>query len=446
MSTKNTDTRTGDIKKFEVYSNKGGTAVDLSGGIVDLRYYESVLSNTVSMTAVVMDTGFKADGDGNAALTDKGVLDGLPIRGGEQTVVKIVDSKDDANELSFSGETSFYVNRVRAGNPNVNQDMFILDFSSRELFANEQSRVVQRYDGKISENVKKILEDNDGLKVEKEITVDETLIDYNFIGNDRKPFYICTWLASKSVPAGKGEKGAAAGYFFYETYDGFNFRSIDALFDQEYKKKYLYNDNNETKDGFEKVVSYNIDRDVDLHQNLVLGTYANRSLFFDFYAMDYKVREYSYDDNQKDKLIVAGSDGIDSVADEFRTPVSRLMNHVLDVGTLPPGKDISSQLSNWKNSPFDPTYDATNTMVQSIMRYNQMFTIKINIVIAGDFTLRAGDLIYCEFPQVTGDPNKEKNEQSGGIYMISSLCHRITSEDTFTSLTLVRDSFGRKPF
>jgi len=82
MSTKNTDTRTGDIKKFEVYSNKGGTAVDLSGGIVDLRYYESVLSNTVSMTAVVMDTGFKADGDGNAALTDKGVLDGLPIRVG----------------------------------------------------------------------------------------------------------------------------------------------------------------------------------------------------------------------------------------------------------------------------------------------------------------------------------------------------------------------------
>ena len=32
--------------------------------------------------------------------------------------------------------------------------------------------------------------------------IDSTAIDYNFIGNDRKPLYVCTWLASKSVPIG----------------------------------------------------------------------------------------------------------------------------------------------------------------------------------------------------------------------------------------------------
>ena len=30
--------------------------------------------------------------------------------------------------------------------------------------------------------------------------------------------------------------------------------------------------------------------------------------------------------------------------------------------------------------------------------------------------------------------------------MIASLCHRITPRDTFTSMTLVRDSFGRKSY
>ena len=122
------------------------------------------------------------------------------------------------------------------------------------------------------------------------------------------------------------------------------------------------------------------------------------------------------------------------------------MSHVLDVGTLPPGKDLDAQLANWKDSPFNPTYDAANTMVQSIMRYNQMFLIKINVIIPGDFSLRAGDLIHCEFPKLEGSSNKDVNKETGGIYMIASLCHRITPRETFRSMTLVRDSFGRKPF
>jgi hypothetical protein len=75
-----------------------------------------------------------------------------------------------------------------------------------------------------------------------------------------------------------------------------------------------------------------------------------------------------------------------------------------------------------------------------------MFTIKINIVVPGDFSLKAGQLIHCDFPELTIDKDTEVNGQSGGIYMIASLCHRVTPRDTFTSLSLVRDTFGRKPF
>ena len=67
-------------------------------------------------------------------------------------------------------------------------------------------------------------------------------------------------------------------------------------------------------------------------------------------------------------------------------------------------------------------------------------------MIAGDFSLRAGDLIYCEFPKLSTEPNTQVNKKSGGLYMISSLCHNLTPRETYTSLTLVRDTFGRKPF
>ena len=353
-----------------------------------------------------------------------------------------------------------YVNRVRNVIAGTQKDVYSMDFSSRELFANEQCRVVKRYDGKISDNIKEILQKDTskgaGIKTKKKITCDDTRVNYNFIGNDKKPFYICTWLASKSIPEKAGDLGGAAGYLFYETHDGFNFRSIDALFKQQSKGNYLYSntdDNPKEYDG--KIISYDIDKDIDLQNNLTIGAYSNRTLFFDFYAMNYKVRNFNVDSSggadskeggSKGKIDTLGKDDIDSVADEFRKPISRLMHRVLDVGTLPLGKDADEQLETWKDKPGDATYDATQTMVQSVMRYNQMFSIKINIMIAGDFSLRAGDLIHCEFPELSVEPNTKVNKKSGGLYMISSLCHNITPRETYTSLTLVRDTFGRKPF
>jgi len=447
-------TRTGNIREFKIFQAKdGGNMVDASGAVVDIKYYEDVLSNSVSLSAIITETG-ESD---NEKVGNKGILNGLPVRGGEPSTIVIEDH--DGNKLSFKDDSKLYVNRVRNVIPGTQKDVYSIDFTSRELFANEQCRVVRRYDGKISENIKEILEKStsgdSGIKTKKKVTVDNSN-SYNFIGNDRKPFYICTWLASKSAPDRGDLKGGTAGYLFYETYDGFNFRSIDLLFEQKPKGNYLYSnteDNPEEYDG--KIISYDIDRNIDLQNNLLMGTYSNRTLFFDFYAMNYEVRNFNVDSTNpakseeggsKGKVVSGGTEDLDYVSDEFRKPISRLMNRVKDVGTLPNGKNIIEQLKSWKDKASEATFDAEDIMVQSLMRYNQLFSIKINIMIAGDFSLRAGDLIHCEFPELSVDPNTDVNRQTGGIYMISSLCHNITPRKTYTSLTLVRDTFGRKSF
>ena len=84
-------------------------------------------------------------------------------------------------------------------------------------------------------------------------------------------------------------------------------------------------------------------------------------------------------------------------------------------------------------------------MVQSIMRYNQLFTIKTQITIPGDFSIKAGDLVTLDVPELKGSPTKELNPESGGIYMVASVCHRVTPGSSLTSLDLVRDSYGKKP-
>ena len=164
----NLSTRTGNIREFKIFQAKdGGNSADASGVVVDIKYYENILSNTVSLSAIITESG-ESD---NEKMGNKGILNGLPVRGGEPSTIVIEDY--DGNKLSFKDDSKLYVNRIRNVIPGTQKDVYSLDFSSRELFANEQCRVVKRYDGKISENVKKILTEatsgSVGIKTKKNV-------------------------------------------------------------------------------------------------------------------------------------------------------------------------------------------------------------------------------------------------------------------------------------
>ena len=86
----------GDIRQFDIFQSKdGGKSIDASGGVVDIKYYEDILSNSVSLSAVIVETGESDD----KKLGNVGILDGLPIRGGEPSHIVIADH--DKNVLKF---------------------------------------------------------------------------------------------------------------------------------------------------------------------------------------------------------------------------------------------------------------------------------------------------------------------------------------------------------
>ncbi len=419
----------GSIDIFNLRSNVNNDTVDISAGVVEYNYYESVLSNTISATATVVETGNNSESGKN------GTLDSLPIRGGERARIKVSDNQGGTLDVPL------YVNRARDAIPGTQQDFYILDFASQEYFANTQTRVTKRYEGKISDHISSIL--GDVLPVSGEVDVDETSLEYNFIGNDRKPFYVCTWLASKSVPA-QGV-GGAAGFLFFQTRDGFHFKSIDNLFRGSSVKKFNFNNTGDKVAGNDaNVLNYTIESDTELHQNLTLGTYNNKSIFFDFLSMNYKEVSYSIEQQSGD-VEVAGrkGDSYNFVAKEFTRTPSRFMTHILDIGVNPKGTG-DKQLENQKSNPGEPNLQVEDTAVQSIMRYNQLFSVKAQITIAGDFSIKAGDLVECSFPELSGADLTNTNDQSGGIYMVAHVCHRITPKSTFTSLGLVRDSYGKR--
>ena len=174
------------------------------------------------------------------------LYNGFPLRGGERVLLKIAGNSDVNKEgLDFSKNPKdyFYVASITNVLIDSGKEIFTLNLVPREAITNETTRVGKKFPGSqpISDSVKNILKEY--LKTDKLGTIDKTQNPYGFLGNLKNPFTILTWLSSKGVPATTG-KNASAGYLFYQTKDGFNFRSIDDLIDQNpYKNKFVYTPN-----------------------------------------------------------------------------------------------------------------------------------------------------------------------------------------------------------
>ena len=434
------------IKKLTAKNQKTGRESDLAGGLVDFRYYESILSNFITARLIVADTGSSVPVDGEL----KNVLDGLPIRGGENVDLNMLDP--EGNQIKLVGSTGgdgLYVNRVKEGltSEDMQKTITVYDLCTKEFFANEQTRVPGRYSGKISESVRKILKDR--LKTDKNLDIEETSNSYNFIGNDKKPFYTVSWLMTKCIPA-DGAYGKTAGFLFFETKEGFKFKSLETLIgptqgggssNKKKAKKFQYTGRDSTKRNFKKIINYKINKNIDVQEKLAIGAYNNTTTFFNPYDFTIKSKDFSMSEDQVGKVKSAGTD-IAFVAKEFRMGPTRGMSAVLDMGTLPIGKDAKEQVENWNKDKENLNDKVRERMSQAITRYNQVFSVSLDVLIEGDFSLKAGDTIYCEFPDVSS--KKKVSKETSGLYLIASLCHKVAGGKAFTSLNLIRDSFGKK--
>ena len=80
------------------------------------------------------------------------------------------------------------------------------------------------------------------------------------------------------------------------------------------------------------------------------------------------------------------------------------------------------------------------------MRYNQLFSSTVTVTVGGDFSLHAGDAIFIDGPTLKAETtsNDDFDRKDGGVYIISDLAHYISPKETYTKMSLIRDSTGRK--
>ena len=428
-------TQPAQVSKANITPNNGGPPVSLTGGFVQIMYYESILQDSIKVDFIYADTGNSLNG--------KSVMEGLPMVGTEDFQLEF----EDIQEVKL--EFNLIVNKITPKMVDTAKTIVTLNLVSEEFIRNEEgaSRINVRMDGKLSDHITNILENF--LITEKELHVEETANNFNFVGNNKKPFYILNWLSKFGVPAaGSGQMGQTAGYFFWETSEGFHFKSIDSLFSKEenpIKKKFIFNGSDDSKgipEGYDgKILQQATDNRIDYQNKIRMGAYGTKLVVFNPFDCFYEVVPQTAEETEGGTT--GGGEALPVFNKKFKNPsdeenFTRTTFMLIDTGTLPSG-DNKEQVD--KNE--EPNFEAQVVLNQGIRRYNQMFSQKMEVTLGGDFDLHAGDAISIDTPSVQSETDDEVNEETGGRYVIADLCHYISNKETYTKLNLVRDSFGR---
>ena len=415
-------------------ANDQSQDVDIRNGVMSIDYYEDIFSPTVTAKIVVYNTGDSIEGkDGKL----QSIYNGLPLRGGERVSIRIAPNTEDNGGLDFSEnyQDYLYVSSITNVITEAKKESFTLNLVSREALTNETTRVPIKFPSSstIDVSVKKILEDY--LKTEKEIDADPTSNAYGFIANMRKPFNIITWLASKGV-----SEQDNAGFFFYQTQDGYQFKSIDNLINQEPKAEYTYTEVNvsdtERNNDF-NILTYATNKNQNLLEKLRLGAYSSFIATYDPLESKFNLPQqavFNFDDqdapNLGEKLTKKELPTIDDTSERTLGDIpSRVMTMVLDRGVLEKGVKT------------DKNADPMKYQAQSLMRYNTLNTQELHMQVPLNTNLRAGDTIKCMFPKITSQDEDIDDEQSG-LYLIREIRHHFGTTRSETSMKLIRDTFG----
>ena len=401
--------------------------VPIQGKILNFNYYESIYSPMVTGSIAIEDTGGSVENDLGILATIK---DGMKITGFEEVSFLVTTRY---GELDFT-KYPLIVTGSPANLDESNRQVALLNMVSKTEIDSIKKPLTRNYpEAPISETVTKIL--NKELKISKDkLDIEKTQNQDKIKGNHLGALDCILKMCKKSIPA----EGKDPGYFFYETQDGFNFRSIDGLikkgiesFDnEEYAKMHTYyyfgalaaKLDDEYGNDFKVLTTPIVRRDEDQVKAMQQGLYCVRICTKNSLTGEYK---------EEIKNLLSDT----NLGEKQEKPVPNntyLKSYVFHIS---PGQDDPGVSDKILNNP-------ANYVPQSNMRYSLLHSQIVQIQVPCNVQLKAGQVIKLYLENITQSNKNEQvyNNLRSGYYMIRDLCHSFTTTNSYTSLTLLRDT------
>lgn len=422
--------------EITIVSSTSGKESDLRLGVLSLDIYESVLVPTVTARMMVVDSGGNGD--------EPTVFQGLPIRKLDTVTISI----NPNSELNERIDQSLIVRSTSNADISMNKEMFTLDLCSQVGINNQMTKLVKFYSGEAlySDNISSILSESLGLTAEDSPNIEATSNGSGFYGNKQTPFKVISNVARKSSPA-SGTTKANSGFFFYETREGIQFRSINSLVEQAPKDSFVYSEVNHSEYGFtptpdvptldRKILDFKILKSQDIIEDFARGTLSAERNYFDAFSQ-IVTTESRYDSSEYSQQMP--NLGIEN----FNDPQGTLYGSALDQATTyVSGYIARGTTAKEVSTDFDRDNFSEDSSANT--RYNSIVSQQLEMTVPLSSNVYAGDVVEVNFPQnSTTHARSKETLQISGNYLVFRLVHHFDSKGSYTKMTLVRDTHGVK--
>ncbi len=433
-----------------------------------IRIYEGMEMPTITAEIEIIDTAIN-------------LIATAPIVGTEEVVIKLIAPAISEEEYTYK----FVVYGIRNRIVSKNAQMYVLDLFTLEALKNEALRVGKKLEGTGEQIVNDILKNY--LETDKQIDTEPCKYKMKEIPSLKRPFDLITTIlpgcvsgstnpqqkaqASATNRSGSSTKtvgttdsptettatiiSGSAGYAFFETYDGYVFKSYDQLIKSNEKhKEYLYGyaqtpESDAEKNAF-KILNYSFGSQENILQKMRYGVYSSTIAFFNPSTLEYEEYMFSLEKEYQQMAHLGTDEKIPDQIKNFSKYPSRVMLQFYDHETYHIGTDIANpqQAGSKGGTPF-PDF-RKQWMAQSISRSIIMKNQILNITIPINLELRAGDKIRVRLPNQSVSSEREKqlyDEKNSGVYLINKISYEVLRDNSkgliaVSNIELIRDNLG----
>lgn len=434
-------------------------SIDVRQLITEIQIYENINSNALT---------------GRLTLTDgASVLDDLPLTGHELLEFSLytpgLSPFDTSNPSGYdftstSGHPMFVYSVSNIISPNQGVKMYTLEFCSREAIRDSQRKICRAFTGSVHEIVHNIVRTD--LKSKKNLIFEPTKGVNKYVMPKLSPFECINFMQSEAISSNNVD---SSGYYFYETKNGFNFKSLEGMISKgkmggEYRKPVAKYTNTPVTQGGKlydreapnifKVYEFNILNRFDSITNIRKGVYASRLVTYNAFNKQFKELDFDYMDSYiKQK----------HVGQVKQTSKSNPVTGFMPIFNYEDGKTLSefsegkymfeSSTQGMHDTPqtvkdnslsFGPP-DIENTLQKAISQKNAYNSFVIEIKVPGNTGVSAGDVISFETTTYAG-PGKKETEIDpylSGNYLVTEARHLILTTEHVTTLVCAKDSVSK---
>jgi len=446
-----------------------------NGMLVSFQYNEDIMWPSYGGTMVIVDNA-------------QNIISDMPIQGYERVVVEVDDLTGKGRNNNGGVYTyEFRVHSVFNRVSNNGAQVYTLGLISKEGLWNEGIRVNKKLEGNTSTVVSKILDEYLKVRSDK-IKVEPSATAIKLLPTKKAPYSVIRSLCPRTVsektsikiktnlgssvedndsesdenPQTSDKATGTAGYLFFQTNEGYHFKSIDKLVDGGEKfdgdpvrnlgedNEFTYSAARVGPESLNRIQEVVFESQIDMFKRLRQGAYSNICCYFNINTGEYEERLYKLSDNWEEMAHLGSQTGVGLGQRDLSKYPSRVMSTVINHENFYNDPDIASNEDKHGGSGKNSFPDfQKHYLSQGIARAGILFNQRLTISLTGHLELCAGDKIEIKIPDQKSDNKKENpwDPEYSGTYLIKNLNHQFmtgSNPKCHTVLELIRDSQGIK--